>query len=95
MSDRTAGDWLSKAVAGAVGGFGVAIAASGLFALLTPGALDEPGKLQVVMWIVPPVWIGVMSGVFAFPDGRRAWLWLVAANVVTFSLLALVRHVSH
>jgi hypothetical protein len=85
-------DWLSKSLAGVIGGFGLGIAASGLLACLTPGALDEQNKFQVAMWLVPPVWIGVMSGVFMFQNGRRAWAWLGGANALGFALLALARH---
>lgn len=85
-------DWLSKSLAGVIGGFGLGIAASGLLACLTPGALDEQNKFQVAMWLVPPVWIGVMSGVFMFQSGRRAWAWLGGANALGFALLALARH---
>lgn len=85
-------DWLSKTLAGVIGGFGLAIAASGLLACLTPGALDEQNKFQVAMWLVPPVWIGVMSGSFVFRSGRRAWIGLAAANALGFAMLALARH---
>jgi hypothetical protein len=85
-------DWLSKTLAGGVGGFGLAIAVSGLLACLTPGALDEQNKFQVAMWLVPPVWIGVMSGTFMFRTGLRAWLWLVSANTLGFAMLTLARH---
>jgi hypothetical protein len=85
-------DWLSKTLAGVIGGFGLAIAASGLLACLTPGALDEQNKFQVAMWLVPPVWIGVMSGSFVFRSGRRAWIGLGGANALGFAMLALTRH---
>nr|WP_218627144.1 hypothetical protein [Caballeronia sp. dw_19] len=85
-------DWLSKTLAGVIGGFGLAIAASGLLACLTPGALDEQNKFQVAMWLVPPVWIGVMSGSFVFRSGRRAWIALAAVNALGFAMLALARH---
>ena len=85
-------DWLWKTLAGVIGGFGLGIAASGLLAYLSPGALDEQNKFQVAMWLVPPVWIGVMSGSFAFRSGRRAWIWLGGANALGFALLALARH---
>ncbi|SOE64464.1 hypothetical protein SAMN05414139_02507 [Burkholderia sp. D7] len=85
-------DWLSKTLAGVAGGFGLGIAASGLLACLTPGALDVQNKFQVAMWLVPPVWIGVMSVSFVFRSGLRAWAWLGGANLAGFALLALARH---
>jgi hypothetical protein len=85
-------DWLSKTLAGVIGGFGLAIASSGLLACLTPGALDEQNKFQVAMWLVPPVWIGVMSGSFVFRSGRHAWIGLGGANALGFAMLALARY---
>lgn len=85
-------DWLSKTLAGAAGGFGLGIAASGLLACLTPGPLDVQNKFQVAMWLVPPVWIGVMSATYLFRTGRRAWIGLGIANASGFAMLALARH---
>nr|WP_218626747.1 hypothetical protein [Caballeronia sp. dw_276] len=79
-------------MAGAAGGFGLGIAASGLLACLTPGPLDAQNKFQVAMWLVPPVWIGAMSVSFVFRSGLRAWLWLGGANALGFAMLALARH---
>lgn len=90
--NRLSRDWLSKTLAGVIGGFGLAIAASGLLACLTPGALDVQNKFQVAMWLVPPVWIGVMSASFMFRTGLRAWVWLGGANLAGFAMLALARH---
>lgn len=84
--------WLGKGLAGVVPGFGLALALSGLFAWLGPGGIDAgSGKIQVAMWLIAPVWCGVLAGVFLFRDSRRAWLWLVAANVLAFGLLGAVR----
>ena len=83
-------DWLSKTLAGTVLGFTLAIACSGLFALLTPG-LAMNAKAQLSMWLVMPVWLGVLSFVFLFASGRRAWLWLGAANALVFGVLAVAR----
>jgi hypothetical protein len=85
-------DWLSKTLAGVTGGFGLGIAASGLLVFLTPGAPDVQNKFQVAMWLVPPVWIGVMSASFMFRSGLRAWAWLGGANIAGFAMLALARH---
>lgn len=84
--------WLGKTCAGAVLGFGLALAASGLFAWLGPGGIGAGGgKAQFNMWLMAPVWVGVLSFVFLFRDSLRAWLWLGAANVLGFALLWAVR----
>jgi hypothetical protein len=44
------------------------------------------------MWLVPPVWIGVMSATYLFRTGRRAWIGLGIANASGFAMLALARH---
>lgn len=83
-------DWLSKTLAGTLLGFTLALGASGLFALATPG-LATGIKAQLAMWLVPPVWLGVLSGCFLFGSGLRAWLWLGAANLLVFGALAAAR----
>jgi hypothetical protein len=85
-------DWLSKTLAGGAGGFGLGIAASGLLVCLTPGSLDVQNKFQVAMWLVPPVWIAVMSATYLFRTGSRAWAGLGSANAFGFAMLALAHH---
>ncbi|WP_257386302.1 hypothetical protein [Tahibacter caeni] len=84
--------WFGKTCAGALLGFGLALATSGLFAWLGPGGVVAgDGKVQFVMWLVAPIWTGVLSCVFLFRDSRRAWLWLAAADAIAFGLLTLAR----
>ena len=86
--------WFGKTVAGAVLGFGLALALSGLFAWLSPGGIDAGGgKAQFNMWLMAPIWATVLSFVYLFRDSLRAWLWLGAANVLAFAALWLVRGV--
>ena len=64
----------------------------GLFAWLSPGGIAaDPGKVQFNMWLVAPLWAGVLSFVYLFRDSRRAWLWLGLANLLAFALLWAVR----
>lgn len=84
--------WFGKTCAGVVLGLGLALALSGLFAWLGPGGIDAgDGKIQFNMWLIAPIWAGVLGFVFLFRDSRRAWLWLGAANGVAFGLLWLAR----
>lgn len=84
-------EWLSKTVAGTVLGYGLALALSGLFAWWGPGGIDPLNKYQFTMWIVPPLWLGMLSAVFLFRTAAQAWLCLAAANGVAFGALALAR----
>jgi hypothetical protein len=46
------------------------------------------------MWMVPPIWLGVLSFCFLFRSGLSAWLWLGGANILTFGGLYICRHFS-
>jgi hypothetical protein len=83
-------DWLAKTLAGALPGLTFAFACSGV---LANALADLPLGIrgQLVMWFVPPVWLGVFSGVYFFRSGLRAWAWLGAANLLVFGLLAALR----
>ena len=84
--------WFGKTMAGVVLGFGLALALTGLFAWLGPDGIDGGGgKNQFNMWLVAPLWAGVLSFVYLFRDSTRAWLWLGLANVLVFGLLWAVR----
>ncbi len=83
-------DWLSKTLAGLLLGLTLAIGCSGIFARLA-SSIALPIKAQLTMWMVMPIWLGVLSGCFFFQSGKRAWLWLGAANIVVYGLLLAVR----
>lgn len=79
-------DWVSKTLAGVLLGLTLAMAISGVFSQL---ALDMPlpTRGQLMMWMVPPIWLGVCSGVYFFASGLRAWLWLGGANLIAYGLM--------
>lgn len=80
--------WLGKTCAGALLGFGLALAVSGLFAWLGPGGIDGGGgNAQFNMWLVALLWALILSFVFLFRTSASAWLWLGAANVLAFGAL--------
>ena len=83
--------WFGKTMAGVVLGYALAVALSGVIALLTPGGLAGEGKLQFNMWMIPLLWATVLGFVFLFRDGRRAWLWLGLATLAAFGLLSLLK----
>lgn len=83
-------DWLSKTLAGLLLGLAFALAASALFSDM---AADMPLAVrgQLAMWMLPPIWLGIFSGVYFFTSGLRAWLWLGGANALAYGALAAIR----
>lgn len=87
-SDKlTSRNWFGKASAGLVLGYGLAVALTGLFAWFGPGGYGGDDKIQFNMWMMSPIWAGVLSFCFLFRDGLRAWLWLGLANLAAFAVL--------
>ncbi|MFA7665494.1 MAG: hypothetical protein WCY32_05180 [Burkholderiaceae bacterium] len=83
-------DWVSKTLAGVLLGLSLALTCSGLLAALLIG-MPVPVSGQLAMWLVPPVWLGVLSFVYFFSSGLRAWLWLGGVNVLALGIWWLVR----
>lgn len=79
-------DWLSKTLAGLLLGFTLAIGCAGLFDGLA-GGMPITVRGQLVMWLTAPVWMGVLSGVYFFRSGKRAWALLGGVNLLVFGLL--------
>lgn len=84
--------WLSKTFAGAILGITLALALSGLFAWLGPGGIAAADKVQFNMWLIPPLWLTLFSFVYMFPNGKSAWRWLLLANLLAYSALAITRY---
>jgi len=83
-------DWLSKSAAGVLLGLALGLLTGNYVALL--GAeLAPPVRAQLAMWVVVPVWMGVLGFVFLFRSGVRAWAWLSAALLAGVALLTLLR----
>jgi len=83
-------DWLSKTLAGLLLGAVLALVCSGLFSQLNP-RMPFAVRGQLAMWMVPPIWLGVLSSVFFFANGLRAWLWLGAVSVLMGGTWAVLR----
>lgn len=83
-------DWLAKTLAGLLLGLVLALAASGLFVHFASGIASSV-RVQLSMWLVMPVWLGVLGGSYFFHSGARAWLWLGAAAIILVGGLAAVR----
>ncbi len=87
-TEKIAGHWIGKTTAGALCGFALSIASSGLLAHLAPGSSANASKAEVAMLSVPLVWIAVFSLAYLFRSGLRAWIWLGGISVAAFALLA-------
>ena len=88
----TSRDWLSKSSAGVILGFVIAIALSSIYGRIGPGGLFWGGaEPQFVMWMVWPIWTGILSFCFLFRTGVRAWLWLGLAALVSGAGMVLVQ----
>lgn len=88
MSGNEAG----KGGAGLLLGFPLALALTGIFFFLAPG--DWPptgGRYMLLRWLIPPMWLAILSASFMFRTAVAAWLWLGGATIVAFAVLAAVR----
>ncbi|MCE9782535.1 MULTISPECIES: hypothetical protein [Shewanella] len=85
--DKIRPDWLGKTLAGALMGFALAVALSGIFAWVGPGGIDAKDKVQFNMWLIAPLWLSFFSFSYLFYSARRAIFWLMAANVLAWLLL--------
>lgn len=83
-------DWISKTLAGLLLGLGLAISCSGLLAAVLTG-MPLPVSGQLVMWLLPPIWLGTLALVYFFSSGLRAWAWLGLANVLALGAWWLAR----
>lgn len=86
-------DWISKTLAGALLGLTLALITSGIYSSLQPG-LALPIRGQLMMWMVTPIWLGTLGGVYFFASGLRAWLWLGGANALALGIFFALRMVA-
>ncbi len=84
-------DWFGKACAGLILGFLLALGISGLFRHLA-GVEDAFFSLkgQFAMWMISPVWAGILSFCFLFSSTRSAWVWLGLSNGILWALLFMI-----
>jgi pantothenate kinase len=87
----TSRDWLGKSSAGLLLGFLIALGLSGIFKIAAGvGDTYFSTKGQLGMWMMAPIWAGVLSFCFLFPSTRSAWGWLGLASGVLWGTLALL-----
>lgn len=83
--------WIGKASAGLVLGFILAVGLSGLLQwAIGVGEGYFSAKGQLTMWSISPVWCGILSFVFLFRSGARAWSVLGIAALAVWSALYLL-----
>lgn len=80
-------DWWTKTLSGALLGWTLAIALSGVFAWLTPGGIAATEKTQLVMWMIAPLWMAAFALVYLAPTGRQGVVWLLGANILAYTVL--------
>ncbi len=83
-------DWTSKTLAGVLLGLALALGASGLLSHFTQD-IPLTTRAQLVMWVVPPIWLGIAGCVYFFSSGLRAWAWLGGATLLVHGSLWLAR----
>ncbi|MDM5175659.1 hypothetical protein PO883_00340 [Massilia sp. DJPM01] len=83
---------LHNGVLALVLGYPLAIALSGVLHRLMQWLDAGPVAGQLAMWVVYPLWVGVIALVFLVPSKRACWTWLALANALAagaFYLMAL------
>ncbi|MCX4192555.1 hypothetical protein [Methylophaga sp. OBS1] len=86
-------DWLSKTVAGLILGFTAALGLSGVL-LLIVSEMNRSASAQLVMWLLSPMWLTLLSTVYLFRNGLRAWGWLALLNLMVYALFFLIKSLS-
>jgi len=78
-----------RALAGALPGFFLAAALTGLLAWCAPGPWQDAVVPSLIFFV--PTWMLILGGAFLFADARRAWGWLTAAAALAFALLGALK----
>lgn len=84
-------DWLLKTSAGLICGPLLAFLFVAFFAWYGPGGIDAKDKVQFNMWIITPIWFSILSTVYLFRDGKRAWIGLGVPALLLLCLFLLLR----
>ena len=84
-------DLLHHGLAGALLGFPLAIWASGTLVYYAAGAAHDSAAYQLTMWVVPLLWVGVITLALFAPTRRACWAGLLAGNALAFGLLKVVQ----
>ena len=87
--------WAAKTLAGLLPGFVIAICMAGLFLHLMPGDTTHLGRYFVSRWLTIPIWMAILSLVYLFRNGRRAWNVLGLTALLSLAALMLCRHFLH
>ncbi|TXH32250.1 MAG: hypothetical protein E6Q98_25350 [Rhodospirillaceae bacterium] len=86
-------DWLQRIAGGVLLGLPLALALSGIVALIGPGKIED--RYLLIVYLVPILWIVILAGNFACTENRRSWLMLVAGNILGFAALVTLRIALH
>ena len=88
----TSRNWFPKASAGLVLGLTLSFALMGILGLVShvDGQPRAVGS-QFLMWLIVPVWTGILGTCFLFRSGWHAWGMLGLANAVLWAVYMGVR----
>lgn len=86
-------DWFGKASAALVLGFTLALGLTSIFGWYFQDAGNPlfSAQGQMAMWLMAPIWAGILSFCFLFGSGPRAWAWLGAANLLAWGAYLICR----
>lgn len=88
----TSRDWFPKVAAATLPGAGLTLGVIGVLGCVSHGDVTPRGASgQFLMWLAALIWVVLLGTCFLFRSGRRAWLSLVAANIIVWSAYGLTR----
>ncbi|MCL1146290.1 hypothetical protein AB4298_01445 [Shewanella sp. 10N.261.52.F9] len=80
--------WWRKSFIALFLGLSFAYGSVALFAWFGPGGIDAPVKVQFNMWMISLIWLPILAGVFLFRSAKSAFITLLGANALVYSIFA-------
>ena len=82
--------WWRKSLTASFLGLSLSYGVIGMFAWFGPGGIDAPMKVQMNMWLISFIWLPIIAFSFLFKTAASAFLLLLPANLVVYSLFAVL-----
>ena len=90
-TDKIQPHWWLKSIAGTLLGLTLAYGIVTIYVWYGPGTFSTTAKTQFNMWIISPLWLLILSFSFMFKTAKQAFIYLSAANIITYGSFALLR----